>query len=134
MPGGEHSTDVIRQRQQRAHRNVRLTTRSGRRQIIGCRFQSRRRPGYSTFPAIRQSDDNHPRSPPRAAVADRKALAIQGMVRISHPYLSDSPVKRCGIPKCSATPKMTTAMLDRLTHHCDIIETGNTSWRFKNRN
>jgi hypothetical protein len=27
---------------------------------------------------------------------DRKALAIQGMVRISHPYLSDSPVKRFG--------------------------------------
>jgi uncharacterized Zn-finger protein len=49
----QHSTDVIRQRQQRAHRNVRLTTRSGRRQIIGCRYQSRRRPGYSTFPAIR---------------------------------------------------------------------------------
>ena len=103
MSGGEHSTDVICQRQQRAHRNVRLTTRSGRRQIIGCRYQSRRRPRYSTFPAIRQPDDNHPRSPPRAPVADRKALAIQGMVRISHPYLSDSPVKRCGIPKCSAT-------------------------------
>lgn len=51
----------------------------------------------------------------------------------SHPPRTRSSITWKDVPTVFGDAKMTTALLDLLTHHCETVETGNESWRFKNR-
>lgn len=93
MPGGQHSADVIRQGLERAHRNVRRTTRD-RRPIVRRRQVGRRRTGYRALPPIGQPDDDQSGPAPRAPITDRIAAPIKRMLRVNDTDLSDSPIKR----------------------------------------
>jgi hypothetical protein len=101
ISGGEHGADVIRQGQKRAHRNLSQTTCS-RHHIFGRQRSGNGGAGDCPLPSVRQPDDDQPRPTSRASFADRKAAAIQRMMRVNDLDLRDSPVNRCGIYKCPA--------------------------------
>jgi hypothetical protein len=96
MAGGEHDPDVIRQRQNRAHRNSYLPL-DGQRCGLRPWNQIRRRTCDRPLSSVRQTDNDQTRTTTGQTITDRQAAAKQRVAGINHPDLSDSPLDVHGI-------------------------------------